>query len=232
MPDRAILRPDGLYRADWNSDQHRDIICKVNDATVAMRCLRAACDIDEDTTLGDIMCWVKDNDMICSFLRFYSWCPKIKEFHKCLDLKPIIDENSKVEYAEIHWFAQCHEYENENHIELGSAFHGIGTKDGEFCQFSIGTSPLETIAHLPLRLNKEVKMWGLGDNLNQTIPILEGQQCFSLLDVLDAIYFEISFHGGPDDNAEFLQKMVDMVEKIQKRRNGNLSNGKFRCGHS
>lgn len=36
-----------------------------------------------------------------------------------------------------------------------------------------------------------------------------------MLEILDAIYDDISFHGGPAENAAFIEQMKDTVEKIK-----------------
>ena len=37
---------------------------------------------------------------------------------------------------------------------------------------------------------------------------------FSLLDILDAIYFDISFHGPPSQRDEFIDEMRGRIEEI------------------
>ena len=39
---------------------------------------------------------------------------------------------------------------------------------------------------------------------------------FSLLEVLDCIYDDISFHGSPSDNKKFIENLKEMVDEINE----------------
>ncbi|MFX7752004.1 hypothetical protein ABTK01_20340, partial [Acinetobacter baumannii] len=80
------------------------------------------------------------------------------------------------------------------------------------------------LAHLPLKLDKELKitMW-TKDGLD---IIFEGDKEFTLLEVLDAIYWDISFRGGPRENAEFIRQCKSQVETIKEdiEKHGGVEN--------
>jgi hypothetical protein len=65
------------------------------------------------------------------------------------------------------------------------------------------------LAHLPVKLNNQCHLY---DNKKL---VFSGQKDFTLLEVLDAIYWDISFMGGPEDNSDFLEEMKDRVESIE-----------------
>jgi hypothetical protein len=65
------------------------------------------------------------------------------------------------------------------------------------------------LAHLPVKLNNQCHLY---DNKKLAFS---GQKDFTLLEVLDAIYWDISFMGGPEDNSDFLEEMKDRVESIE-----------------
>jgi len=71
------------------------------------------------------------------------------------------------------------------------------------------------LADLPLKLNKNIKIWGPWEGKPPQKILFEGTKYFSLLEVLDAIYWDISFMGGPAENKEFIEDMNSRVDDIK-----------------
>jgi hypothetical protein len=108
----------------------------------------------------------------------------------------------------------------EGSLDLYTNFHGVGVKqenskdpavsaDGRI-YWSVSCVPMWEIAHLPIKLKKEVKIY---ENFKDVV--LEGEYSFSLLEVLDAIYDDISFYGSPEQSKQFIEKLNAETEKIK-----------------
>ncbi len=214
-----IFRPNGLYESKWNGDLHRDVI-KPADTNRIFNYLPEYVVLDEAVTLRDLMNFVRKDEALTEFLRHYSSCFQIEEFNDCLDKKPIIDENGEVEFLEIYWHVETHHYKDSyNVFEFGRipGFHGKGKRNGEETNFGIEFSPIEETAHLKVVLNEEFLIHHYQEKKQP--HFITGEQkyksSFTLLEVLNAIYWEISFFGGPKENEEFLEEMQERVEEIK-----------------
>lgn len=224
MSDYVKFQRDGLCGYKWNGDLQEHVAHKLEDDEV-IRSLRCACEIDEGVTLLDLMRAVDSLPTLTEFLREYSWCWQIEQFHSQVS-EPMRTENehaASIEYLEVYKHAYIHEFNGETTIDLSCDFHGVGKP--ESCEarprgrefYSVSMTPLYDIADLPVRLNKQLviyQAWKPGDPPAEKV-LLAGDSCFSLLDVLDAIYDDISFYGGPAEAREMLEELRDTVEQIK-----------------
>jgi hypothetical protein len=70
------------------------------------------------------------------------------------------------------------------------------------------------LADLPVVLVPGTRILDMRSTDGVLVPI-EFETDFSLLEVLDAIYDDISFHGGPSENAAFLEEIQETVQRIK-----------------
>lgn len=199
------------------------------------RMLMHWCEVDEDVTLGDIFRMVGDDDFLKSFIALYSWCGPIDEFHQAAleDPKPSED----LWYLRVHRIVDIHTYKGETTFALSHDFGGVG----ELCEdekeyydkhpdkpratkthYSVSYSPMNTLAHLPVFLESMVDVQEFNRGRREYDEYFKGFFPFTLLDFLDAIYWDISFVGGPEDNAAFME---DMSERVAEAKEG-LAEGK------
>jgi len=199
-----ILSKNGLNQNKWDSELREYVISPLNNVTNLSH-LREVCVIDEGTTLLDIMKVVEGDDALKMVISQYSWCSKIDEFHIQAHeervLKPPEDD---MDCLEVYWHTSYH----KQMLNIDTEFHGINSKGGT-TTYSVSYSPIYELAHFPVVLNEDVSFYDK-DKL-----LCSGKKHFTLLEVLDAIYWDISFMGGPEDNAEFLEEMNDRVESIE-----------------
>lgn len=221
MPDSVIISKNGLFRLDWSSKKREYIKRKVKKAHVLM-CLRSACEIEEGTTLRDIFNIVDQYKLLKTVISHYAWCHQIDEFHaQAKEPYSYKDENSdeKIDYLEVLWHTDHQQYDDETTFGISTEFHGVGTMAGEPTCFSVSCTPMQDLADLPIKLNKQVKIysvWKLGKRVKEfPQEMITATNCFSLLEVLDAIYYDISFYGGPAENREFVEEMKETVEGIK-----------------
>ena len=86
--------------------------------------------------------------------------------------------------------------------------------------YAVDLVPINDISRLPLHLNHEYKIVEYGNIKNEKLNRIEhfkGQRDFRVLDVLDAIYDEITFHGTPSKQAKFYDALVSRVNKIKEK---------------
>lgn len=185
--------------------------------------LRDSVEIAEGVTLRDLFRIVSQYKLLKLFISQYSWCRQLEEFHAQAEEPMRDDEKDKLEYLEIYWHASVHKYKKETSFDVSVGFHGIGTPDrpenamtadGK-THYSVSYSPMYELADLPLKLNTALKIWGPWEGKPPQKVIFEGKKDYCLLDVLDAIYWDISFMGGPAENSEFIEEMNGRVDDIK-----------------
>jgi hypothetical protein len=114
--------------------------------------------------------------MLEAFIGMYSWCnAKLYHAEAGTTCKPCGLDRLEIEV----WF-------RDNYFDI--SLHGYEGAEA----YAIDFTPLNSIAHLPLTLSNKLSV-----HVNNARIDSEEQYTFSLLDVLDAIYYEISFHGSP-----------------------------------
>jgi|SRR5215831_11058778 len=215
MSEHAKIAKDGIWSYKWDGDLHEYVKRRPKYIWTLLRC---ACEIEEGVTLRDIFEAVTKLPELKDFISQYAWCRHIDEFHRdaqkmVLKMEP---DPEPLDYLEIYWHASTHTYKKKNSIDLSPGFHGIGKPDDHgFTCYSVSYSPMWELAHLPVKLNPEVLIHDPKMREGKAKLLFVGERDFSLLDVLDAIYDDISFMGGPEDNAAFLEEMKDTTEKIK-----------------
>lgn len=79
--------------------------------------------------------------------------------------------------------------------------------EGEEIRFGIDFTPMSELAHLPVKLEPEVIFYDGRE------PKFSSSRYFSVLEVLNAIYWEISFFGDPKEKADLREELQDRVRE-------------------
>ena len=95
--------------------------------------------------------------------------------------------------------------------------------------YSISYTPVQELAHLPVRLNPALQInqgrkrrdKQAGDTIFTEEPIWTGTAYFTLLEILHAIYYDISFVGGPADQAIFTESIRQSMNEIKSKLDSN-----------
>lgn len=239
MSDFVEITPDGLFSHKWNGKKRKIIRKRVKKLSVVTH-LRDRCEIAEGTTLKQIFDVVDKYKFLKLVISQYSWCRQIDEFHAQASEPHEIDPtSSKLDYLEIYHHPEVHQFtEKKKHpggnrerittidFDTSVSFHGIGDADSNFqshvgkIAYSISYSPMWELADLPVKLNKKFDVYEPFDankhnRENRQQKLLTATREFSLLEVLDAIYWDISFMGGPAENADFIEGMKDTMDQIK-----------------
>ncbi len=194
------LTKQGLLEFDYDSESQSYLSQPVSQDRI-FATLRLSCKIDPGVTLLDIFNTVANYPALTGFLAQYSWCFAIQEFHEAAQ-RPAAPTTLK--RLEISRYVQTHTYDDVRHLSADICdaldFTGVGPLDEHGnTRYGVSLSPMNMLANLPVTLNTTCE---IHHNFEK---VSEWETGFSLLEVLDAIYDDISFHGGPEENEAFLR---------------------------
>lgn len=238
MSDHIEICADGIFVHKWNSKKRVMVRKRAKKLTICTH-LRSVCEIAPGTTLGQIFDAVDKYKFLKLVIAQYSWCSAIEEFHAQAK-EPMRKEGEcdEITHLEIYWHVETESFtEKIKHpgglreriqavdFEVSPDFHGIGPcKEGEDHRgngleyYSVSYTPMYELVDLPVVLKKEFNVytpWDSNQPKKKSEKILTSKREFSLLEVLDAIYWDISFMGGPADNKAFIEDMSQRVEEIK-----------------
>jgi hypothetical protein len=246
MAEFIEFTPKGLVVHKWDKKKKKSVAKRAKKLNIITH-LRDRCEIAEGTTLKQIFETVDKYKFLKLVISQYSWCHHLEDFHaQAQEPQRRDDDTEKIDFLEIYHHPEVHKFvENKKHpggvrertvtvdFDTDVGFHGIGPipegKEEEYGNtktigYSVSYSPMWELADLPVKLNKQFDVYEpfvLGQHKRDNPPkkLLTATREFTLLEVLDAIYWDISFMGGPADNADFLE---DISEKVEQIKNGEI----------
>jgi hypothetical protein len=197
MTDYVRFTRGGLVAYRRDGDTRREMAEPITSRVLA--CLRLRCEIDEDVTLGDIFIVVSGFPELVAFISQYSMCP-VQAFHDQA-LSPRKEEEQEerepLRYIEIGKVIEI-DKELTDYLDLVA----IGTPDENgTTRYAIDLTPVNEVAHLPVKLKPVAEI------RERRGKVSEQAYVYTLLEVLDAIYYEISFYGGPEETATFAKEL-------------------------
>jgi len=200
---------------------------------ITLDILLCPCEFD-GITLGDLFNFVEKNQDIKDFMGLYSHNRFIDEYHFAASEPISNDDENKDDIIE---FIEIYPEVNVDVVDLelweGSHMHGIGKKSDEDKQklidwghspdqipdttnYAIGYTPMNELVHLPVKLYFDGFFYNNdepGDTSKYTDFKKNG---WTLLDILDTIYYEISFHGSPENTKKVLEELKESVANIDE----------------
>lgn len=159
------------------------------------------------------------NEIFYSSLGGYSLEPFLQE----IENNPT--ESIQSDYLEINWY--CDKYEDE--LNIYPSIGGVSLKENE--KYAIDFVSLNNLKELNVRLNREIKIFDY-EKMKEELPESEnketkdyqidmGNKNFSLFDLFNAIFYEITFHGGPQDKKERLNDLEDTMDEAKEKFESN-----------
>jgi hypothetical protein len=235
MTDYVQIEPGGLFVYRWDGERQKTVRQRVKRSRV-LTCLRRSCVIKPGTTLRDIFRVVASYKLLKAVVAQYSWCRAIDEFHAQAEEPMRSAEFDGVTLVRLVIQRIMHCYDDRpkgkpptTYFDSYVDFSGVGVvRDPEASRRSRGEEPPESgelkcsvsctpmydLADLPVVLVPGTRILDMRSTDGVLVPI-EFETDFSLLEVLDAIYDDISFHGGPSENAAFLEEIQETVQRIK-----------------
>jgi len=183
------------------------------------------CELEEGLTLKDIFNYVDKHELLKEFIKMYSWCSPIDKLHAAAE--EVVKEQDL-------WSLEVHGYGEhyDKHSSLGIymyTFHGIGALGEDTAKYydenpdkqrpdhdcyGVGMSPMGTIAHLPVKLSDEFSITCYGQK-HTVVQRIHATPRYTLLDILDAIYWEISFYGGPEEALDMRDTLCQRMKEVE-----------------
>lgn len=159
-------------------------------------------------------------DIVISDLDFYSYAIGIDLRAFCNGVNSPVEQtpltesrfDDKVDTMEVAWTAESHTFEKEKVVEFYTRFHGWGKQDSPY---DMGLAPVVEYINIPIILNEEVIVYtsdysckeehehdfghcGKFDYHQYEL----GNRKFTLLQVLHAVFFDLTFYGMPGSEAK------------------------------
>ncbi len=190
--------------------------------------LRRECFVESDVTIRDIMNFVRDNEFLTAFISNYTHVRSIDKYHALLDLPP--KKSKEIDKIILSWgtddIEEWEDQEKQKKFGLETLsmklYHSVFGKsvDENGVETSWGISPSsEDILDLPLIVDNKVeysKYFKPIEGQYKKAEIIKGEAIFTLLEILDAIYWELSFYGPPAEAKEFFEELNRKSEKVKE----------------
>ena len=225
----TVLKKEGLFVREWDGEEktYKDRIIKEEEVfSYLNKCL----DIEEGVVFENLIRIVSENESLKTFLSMYSLCWDIDAFHKEIfegekeskDSSAIVDNLVICRYGEVH--NSDGKKELESFIDFGGNGRCIDEEAFGDCEyhessFGVGCGHLGDLKEIPIILNIEYKI----EN-NKSEKVFVCNQKFTLLEVLNAVYDEISFYGSPEDRDSFFDDLVEQRDQYFEAQRGKNEN--------
>ena len=200
----------GFEHFEWAGDLRKD----VEKEFVSFDCLReGVTEVEEGVTLEDIITFTARDEMLRLIVGAYSGC-RVMDFYDDLKqgVKPL-DPDEDLKYCTVAMeveIVESRKYKLDKELEATLGFYGCGDDKK---MWILDLAPLAKIAALPFRLaaNATVSFMREGNYQVETdlkyIP--------NLLELLDAIFFDLSLHGSAAEKAVQLRTLKEEVKSIE-----------------
>jgi hypothetical protein len=194
------ITKNGFRKTKWDSDVRQYVDVPIRSI---LHELRGDCEIEEGVTLGDVFTAVSQSEALCLIIGEWSWC-NCEAFHKEVK-KPAVPSDLKC--IEISRYV---EIEPDGTLQVNLDVCG---RDGTEATWALDFTPVNELRDLPVKLSPKVLLIDFrGDGFSREEF---KNDCFSLLEVLGEIYYEVSFHGSPEDRNEKMGDLFDAVKSIE-----------------
>jgi len=174
--------------------------------------LRSVCHIEDGVTLGDIIEFVVRNSKLSELVGEYSWCDVdafVKESRRpCI--KP-----SELKYVELTRTIEIDADRMGTILGINDSIDVHG-RDESDTHYALDFSPVNEIAHLPVRLAPNVTIldWRTAFTESKVTTVAEGETCFTFLEIITELFYEISFHGSPEQRDEFAGDLLEVKRQV------------------
>lgn len=195
------LTKNGFRKNEWNGEirQYEDVAIES-----ILHELRGACCIEQGVTLGDIFAAVEQSEPLCVILGEWAWC-NCAAFHKEIR-RPSAATSTLKRIA----LSRTAEIEKDGEFTFGLDVDG---RDDTETRWAIDFTPVNELRELPVTLEATFTLWDW--RADEPIKQELKTDCYSLLEVLGELYYEVSFHGSPADRNDKHAELVDAVQSVK-----------------
>lgn len=199
MSDYVMFHSDRLAAYDWDGKEKKNVerLFDLSDLRVHVR-------VDEGVTLGQIFAIMTKCRLLKFFVSRYSWCREIDQFH-AQALLPREDLSEGI----VKLVVCAHGDMFDKHFNIFTDFYGVNDQ-GE--TWGLSLTPMFQLAHLPVVIDER---FVVRQNIQDVI--FTGERSFTLLEFLDAIYWDISFYGSPEENHAFSEGLKATIQELTEQ---------------
>lgn len=212
LREHMEIRPGGkLFVVYWDYDPERSKEHNTEEdiTSHAARNLFRSCKLADGVTLRDVL-MLLDSDLIVFDAVLGNWCADLVEEGL---RKPAQKAKTDLAYLELYW--QVSEWRGAiGGLDLPS-FHAL---DDTGQNYAIELMPVNKLVDLPLKLNKDIKIY----NDEDIKPVFESKiESFTLGQILMGIIHELSFFGSPANRdakaKEFDSRIQDALSQPDEK---------------
>ena len=197
--------------------------------------------VEPGITIQDIFDFVGGNEDLKMFISMYSWCRAIDAFHEEARNCPPDDEIKNEDDEERFYFSNVKRVFDvypsgclEHYVNFGGIgkvskstlehYEKHGGQPPAHEDYGVGFSRAYAYAHLPFKADehfiiRRMPSYSRRGNIKEGMQDLAKVSChYTLLEILDAIYWEISFYGGPQGRDVKLEEIVDCLDECKQGR--------------
>lgn len=201
------------------------------------RDLMGQVDTSHEFTLRDIMAICMNSKIPLKILMPLLRCPYVLDYYNETESKPF-ENDRDVEYLELYWWGTKYTYDGVREDGNTWAFHGMGRKGyvpedvlkyGKLTKeekknfrqaMAIEFTPMYALADLPIRVCKKMHITDYDDyDADPKKDVDSGvdfQPSITLMELLYAIFYELSFCGSPKQRDEKIEGLNNQVAELDK----------------
>lgn len=122
------------------------------------------------------------------------------------------------------------DFDDKNEFDISCDFLGVGEgtsgnrENANETAYALDLSPLGRYADLPFKLNKTfiIEQYNLNKK-SRVKKILKTEKEFTLFEVIDAVLYEITWHGHPSERDKRFGELKEQVKQIEEdRKSGKI----------
>lgn len=120
-------------------------------------------------------------------------------------------ELTNINYIEIYW--NCDKFDNE--LSISPSLQGVSDTGLYYSLDFVGLNNIKTCI-VDLNENIDILDYNKIENKNKKYNINLGEKTFTLFELFNAIFFQISIHGGPLDKSEIQQELEKSISSMDE----------------
>lgn len=132
------------------------------------------------------------------------------------------DDPNSITYLEVYNATELFTFENETDYDHYCSFHGIRlnytdkyTKEAFDCPISLIGVPLNNLKKYEIKVNNDLLIQEFNETTKKYDDIVKAKKLINVFEFYDAILYEISWFGTPNDRNEQMNNLLKTVDKIK-----------------
>jgi len=215
MRDNTIIIKKGgtleYCTHEYNEEYDRREQVIVDVADTVHRFLFNECSIEDGVTLRDLFTVIEKDAQLFEIIIPHYVPEFIEESKQPIEGKPAFNSDSQLE---IYWSNEHDNYDGVNELVSFISFHAISAKDE--LPSALDFIPVNHLIDLPIILNTDFKVYGrIGYPDKDPTTFDFGTKTFNLIEIVRAIFYELSFYGPPSRRNENKEAILNISRRVK-----------------